>query len=467
MTEPTIEALRRAREHAERFLEGLDDRPVAARASVAELREQLDVGLSDEGVDPVRVIDELAAAVDGGLLGSTGGRFFAWVIGGNLPSSLAADWLTSTWDQNAAMNSTSPAVGVVEEVVGAWLLELLDLPRESSFALTTGCQMAHFTALSVARAQVLRDAGWDVNEDGLCGAPPIRVLTSEHRHASVDRAVRLLGLGNKSMIALETDGDGRIRPAALEHALDEGASPTVVVLDAADLNIAAFDDFTTLIPLAKAKGAWVHVDGAFGLFARASRTKRHLLDGVEAADSWATDGHKWLNVPFDCGVAMVKDAEAHRNAMTVTASYIAANKGARDEIDWNPEWSRRARAIPVYAALRELGKRGLEELIDRTCAHAEAIVDGVGALDGAEVVWRPRLNQGLVRFLDPTPSATTEAHDARTDAVIAAINDSGEAFFSGTTWEGRRAMRVSVVNWRTTSVDVERVVAAVRRALDS
>jgi glutamate/tyrosine decarboxylase-like PLP-dependent enzyme len=235
-----------------------------------------------------------------------------------------------------------------------------------------------------------------------------------------------------------------------------------VVLDAADLNVAAFDPFAELIPLAHATGAWVHVDGAFGLFARASRAKRHLLAGVEAADSWATDGHKWLNVPFDCGFAVVRDVEAHRAAMTLSASYIAAANEARDQIDWNPEWSRRGRGFAVYAALRELGRDGLEALVDRTCAYCHALVTGIGATAGAAVVWAPQLNQGLVRFLDPRPGAEDADHDRHTDAVIAAVNATGEAFFSGTTWHGRRAMRVSVVNWRTSDEDVRRTVAAVR-----
>jgi glutamate/tyrosine decarboxylase-like PLP-dependent enzyme len=352
-------------------------------------------------------------------------------------------------------------------VAGAWLKDLLGLPEHASFAFTTGCQLAHFTALAAARHAVLREAGWDVNEAGLCGAPPVRVITSEHRHGSVDRAVRYLGLGTRSLVALETDAKGRVTPQALASELEGSRTPTIVVLDAADLNIAAFDSFATLIPIAREAGAWVHVDGAFGLFARASRSKRYSLSGVEEADSWATDGHKWLNVPFDCGMVFVRDSEAHRAAMSVSAAYIAAEERARDQIDWNPEWSRRGRGIAIYAALRELGRNGLENLIDRTCAYAEAIVSGIGALPNVEVLWRPHLNQGLVRFLDPRPNATDADHDARTDAVINAINLTGEAFFSGTNWRGKRAMRVSVVNWRTKDADVGRTVAAVGSVLHS
>ncbi|WP_044148759.1 pyridoxal phosphate-dependent decarboxylase family protein, partial [Singulisphaera acidiphila] len=283
--------------------------------------------------------------------------------------------------------------------------------------------------------------------------------------ASVDRAVRFLGFGDRSVVPVATDVAGRIDPTAFARALGDGTGPLIVVLDAADLNIGAFDPFGELIPVARAAGAWVHIDGAFGLMARASRTKRALTAGVELADSWATDGHKWLNVPFDCGLAFVRDRVAHRASMTVSASYIAAEKLARDQIDWNPEWSRRGRGFAVYAALRELGRYGLENLIDRSCVYARTLVDEIGRMVGAEVLWESRLNQGLVRFLDPSPGATDADHNARTDQVIEAVNRTGEAFFSGTTWRGRRAMRVSVVNWRTTEDDVHRAVAAVAAVL--
>jgi glutamate/tyrosine decarboxylase-like PLP-dependent enzyme len=251
----------------------------------------------------------------------------------------------------------------------------------------------------------------------------------------------------------------------LEAALRGGEGPTIVVLAAGDLNTGQFDPFGALIPIAKRAGAWVHVDGAFGLMARASAAKRHLLDGVELADSWATDAHKWLNVPYDSGIAIVRDRAAHRASMTVSASYLTPNDRVRDEVDWNPEFSRRARGFALYAALRELGRAGVAELIDRCSAHCRAIVAGIGALPGAEVLWLPELDQGLVRFLDQRNGATPDDHDARTDAVIAAINATGEAFFGGVTWHGRRAMRVSVVNWRTSDADVARTIDAVRRVL--
>jgi glutamate/tyrosine decarboxylase-like PLP-dependent enzyme len=458
-------ALDRALHHATAWLEGLDTRAVGATTSLEELRARLRVQLEEHGSDPAQVIDDLAAATSGGLLGSPGGRFYAWVIGGTLPSALAADWLTSAWDQNAGMYATAPAAAVVEEVAGAWLLDLLDLPRDASFALVTGCQMAHVTALAAARSGVLRDAGWNVETEGLFAAPPIRVLATASRHSTIDRALRFLGIGERAIRPVSTDGDGRVTASALEEALRGGGGPTIVVLAAGDLNTGVFDPFRQLIPIARAAGAWVHIDAAFGLMARASASKRHLLDGVELADSWATDAHKWLNAPYDSGIAIVRDRAAHRAAMTVSASYLAPNDKVRDEIDWNPEFSRRARGFALYAALRELGRQGLEDLIDRSCEHCRAIVAGIGALPGAEVLWMPELDQGLVRFLDQRPGATEEDHAVRTEQVITAINATGEAFFGGVTWNGKRAMRVSVVNWRTNSSDVTRTVETARRVL--
>jgi glutamate/tyrosine decarboxylase-like PLP-dependent enzyme len=461
----THAALDRAYYHAARWLDGLDTRAVNATTTLEQLRTRLGVPLEEHGADPARIVDDLAAATEGGLLGSPGGRFFAWVIGGTLPSALAADWLTSAWDQNAGMYATAPAAAIAEEVAGGWLLEMLELPRDASFAFVTGCQMAHFTALAAAREGVLRAAGWDVEKDGLFGAPRIRVLANETRHSSVDRALRFLGIGERAVCPIPTDDAGRVTEAALEKALAANSGPTIVVLAAGDLNTGVFDSFRTLVPIAKAAGAWVHVDAAFGLMARASKSKRHLVDGIELADSWAADAHKWLNVPYDSGIAIVRDRAAHNAAMTVRASYLVESDVARDEVDWNPEFSRRARGFALYAALRELGREGLAALIDRCCAHCHAIVTGIGALPGAEMLWEPELDQGLVRFLDPRPGATDADHDAHTDAVIAAINATGEAFFGGVTWKGRRAMRVSVVNWRTNDADVERTIDATRRVL--
>ncbi|WP_159726606.1 aminotransferase class V-fold PLP-dependent enzyme [Methylosinus sp. Ce-a6] len=456
-------ALDYAHRAATAWIDGLDERPVAARATHENLAAVFDGPLPEMGSRSEDVIAWLTRHANDGMVGSSGGRFFAWVIGGCLEAALAADWMVATWDQNAALHACSPAASVIENVAGAWIKDLLDLPREASFAFTTGCQLAHSTCLAAARHALLKRAEWDVENEGLFCAPAMTILASEERHGSIDRAVRYLGLGRRAIRLLATDAAGRIAPSTLEQALSRQSGPAILVLNAADLNIGVCDSFTELIPMAQAAGLWVHVDGAFGLFARASGAHRHHLSGVELADSWATDGHKWLNIPFDCGIAIVKDQEAHRAAMTMSASYIAAQPSARDQIDWNPEWSRRARGVPVYAALKELGRQGVEALIDRCCSHCKALVDGIGALAGAQVLAPATLNQGLVRF--NRRGDTSERNDAFTDEIIQKINATGEAFFSGTTWRGRRAMRVSVVNWRTTERDIARAIAAARVVL--
>jgi len=447
-------------------LEHLDESSVAATADAATLRTHINKPLAQEGVPPQQVIEELVRDIEGGLLGSAGGRFFGWVIGGALPAAVAADWLTSAWQQNAALYACAPAAAVVEETVGTWLKDILGLPLQASFALVTGCQMAHVTCLAAARHALLIKHGWDVEGQGLYGAPTIRILSSSERHGSFERAVRLLGFGQAHIKLLSVDDHCRLLPNALEEELrKQEGGPTLVLLQAGDINIGAYDSFETLIPIAKRYGAWVHVDGAFGLWAAASPRLRHLVRGVEAADSWATDGHKWLNVPFDSGFAFVADPEAHRASLSLRAAYLTHAADARDQMDWNPEWSRRARGFPAYAALRQLGRAGIADLIERCCRHAYAIVTGIGELPGAEVLWKPEINQGLVRFLDQRAGATEEDHDRRTDEVIAAILKTGEVFFGGTTWRGRRAMRVSVCNWQTSEQDVDRVVKAVASVL--
>lgn len=442
--------------------------PVAPKADLATLRERLGRTLGTEGVAADQVTAELARDVEGGLVGCAGGRFFAWVIGGALSAAVAADWLTSAWDQNAGLYASGPAAAVAEEVAGAWLKEIFGLPAAASFAFVTGCQMAHVTCLAAARNCLLARRGWDVEQRGLSGAPPVSILTSSERHGTVERAARLLGLGKQSLIDLPADSHGRLEPETLERGLaDHGDAPAIVLLQAGDLNVGAYDPFETLIPLAHERGAWVHVDGAFGLWAAASPHYRHLLRGVEHADSWATDGHKWLNVPYDSGYAFVADADAHRASMSHRESYLIHASEARDQMDWNPEWSRRARGFTTYAALRELGRKGVADLVDRCCRHAHALVTGIGRLPGAEMLAEPVINQGLVRFLDPRPGASESDHEQRTNEVIAAILASGEAFFGGVTWRGRRAMRVSVCNWQTSDDDVRRVVSAVREIVTS
>lgn len=459
-------ALDRAVSHALRHLSDLDSAPVNAAASLGELRARFARPLPEHGTEPAEVIDDLVRDCEGGILGCSSGRFFGWVIGGTLPAALAADWLVSAWDQNAAIHACGPAEAVIEEVAGGWLKQLFGLPATASFAFVTGTQMAHLTCLAAARHCLLARAGWDVEAQGLFGARAIRILTSSERHGSVERAVRMLGFGKRAVTALPCDTSGRLAPETLAQALESDMQqPTIIVLHAGDLNIGAFDRFAELIPIAHRFGAWVHVDGAFGLWAAASPTHRHLVRGIELADSWTSDGHKWLNTPFDCGYAFVADVDAHRGAFSHRTSYTQFVDDARDQIEWNPEWSRRGRGVPTYAALRQLGRDGIAALVERCCAHANALVTRIGSLPGAEVVWEPVINQGLVRFLSPASGATEQDHDRETDAVIARITASGEAFFGGTTWRGRRCMRVSVCNWQTAADDVDRAVAAARRAL--
>jgi glutamate/tyrosine decarboxylase-like PLP-dependent enzyme len=451
---------------AHHFLETLDDRPVQATASLAELRSRFAHPLNEKGIDPTAVVEELARKADDGILGTAGGRFYGWVIGAGLPGAVAADWLTTVWDQNAGLYACGPAAAVVEEVAGEWLKELLGIPKGASFALVTGCQMAHVTGLLAARHHLLGRVGVDVARDGLAGAPQIRVVTSDHVHGTITRAVKFLGIGSGAMSILKTEADSRLSPDTLRAALaEQPGRPTIVVLQAGDVNCGAFDQFAELIPVAKAAGAWVHIDGAMGLWAYAASGRRRLLAGAELADSWASDGHKWLNVPYDCGYAFVANAEAHRGALQHAASYLVYNSEVRDELDYTVEHSRRARGFATWAALRELGREGVADLVERCCRHAHAIVTRIGALPNARVVAEPVINQGLVRFLAPKDGATEKDHDQYTDKVIAAINATGEAYFTGTTWRGMRCMRVSVSSWRTTEQDVDRAVEAARKVL--
>jgi glutamate/tyrosine decarboxylase-like PLP-dependent enzyme len=401
------------------------------------------------------VIAALATAAEPGLLASPSGRFFGFVIGGGMPAALAADWLTSTWDQNAGLFVLSPAASVVEEVVGGWLAELLGLPEDVSFGFVTGVQMANFTALAAARHEVLRRAGWDVEESGLVGAPPVRMLAGQGRHDTVDRAARYLGLGRAAIVPVEADDQGRMRPDALRQALGDADGPVIVCAQAGNVNSGAVDPVGAICEIAHQAGAWVHVDGAFGLWAAASPRLRHLVAGAELADSWATDAHKWLNVPYDSGLVFCAHPQAHQAAMGVRASYlIHATGGERDEVDYTPEFSRRARAFPVYAAIRALGRSGVAELVERCCALASRFAERLAAADGVEVLNEVVLNQVLVRFADS---------DTHTRTVIDRVQQDRTCWMSGTTWRGRAAMRISVSNWSTDEADVDRSVAAILR----
>jgi glutamate/tyrosine decarboxylase-like PLP-dependent enzyme len=457
---PGYQALDAAREAACAFLSGLQHRPVGVRQDAAALRALLGSDLPEVPEPAQAVIESLAQRMDPGLLGTGTGRFFGWVIGGAHPAAIAADWLAAAWDQNAAAYATSPAASVLEEVCGAWLKSLLNIPDHASYAFVTGCQMAHATAFAAARHRLLADRGIDVESDGLFGAPPIRILTGETRHESLFRAARLVGFGARSIEILPVDEGARLRMDALARALAEKDRPTIVCLQAGEMNTGAYDPFEEACALARAAGAWVHVDGAIGLWAAASPRLRPLMAGAEHAHSWATDGHKWLNVTQDCGYVFVADSAAHRAAFAQSTNFAHAVESTRRQLEWGPEWSRRARALPTYAVLRSLGRLGLAAMLENCCDHARALTHGLSALPGVQVLAWPTINQALVRFLDPAGD-----HDTRTEAVIDAIQHDGRAWFGVTTWRGQRAMRISVCDWRTDAQAIAQAIAAVATAL--
>jgi len=448
---------RQVAEHAADFVETLETRSVRWEAGVEELTEALGGPLPERGSPPDAVLAALVEAAEPGLVGIPSGRYFGFVIGGGVPAAVAADMLATVWDQNAGLYVGGPAAAVVEEVCRGWLAELLGLPPDVSVAYVTGCQMAHVTALAAARHQVLADAGWDVAADGLAGGPPIRVVAGAKRHVTLDRALRLLGIGASSLVVVPADDQGRMRVDGLRAALAAGSGPTIVCAQAGEVNTGAFDPLDEIADAVEGTGAWLHVDGAFGLWAAASPGLRHLLRGSERADSWATDCHKWLNVPYDSGLAFCARPDAHRAAMQVTASYLvhAEDRRVRDQVDWTPEFSRRARGFAVYAALRSLGRAGVAELVDRCCAHARRFAAELAGA-GADVLNDVVLNQVLVRFGD----------GERTRAVISAVQEDGTCWLGGTEWEGEHAMRISVSNWRTTDEDVDRSVRAILTAAE-
>jgi glutamate/tyrosine decarboxylase-like PLP-dependent enzyme len=437
---------------AAEFLESLDQRPVLPAVDADALRRTLG-GPLPEGPTAARdVIRELTRTAEPGIAAMASGRWFGFVIGGSLPAALAADWLTSAWDQNAGLFGPAPAAAVVEEVVGEWLRELLGLPKGVSFGFVTGCQMAHVTCLAAARNHVLAANGWDVESDGLFGAPRVRVLVGEQRHVTIDRALRFLGFGTAALEIVPADDQGRIVSDALRDGLAAEEAPTIVCVQAGEVNTGAVDTLDAAAEAASQHGAWLHVDGAFGLWAAATPSLHHLLAGVERADSWATDAHKWLNVPYDSGIAFCRHPGAHRAAMGTRAVYLvhADEHGPRDQMDWNPEFSRRARGFAVYAALRSLGRSGVAELVERSCAHARRFAAELARIPGCELLNEVVLNQVLFRF----------ETDERTEAVLAAVQHSDEAWMSGTIWQGRHAIRISVSNWSTTDEHIDRALAA-------
>ncbi|MEA2149747.1 MAG: hypothetical protein QOD69_1577 [Solirubrobacteraceae bacterium] len=451
--DPRYDVLADAARLARAFVDGLPDRHVGATATAQELRDRLDRPLTEAGEDPRAVIAELVRDVEPGIIASAGPRYFGFVCGGALPAAVAADWLTSAWDQNGGGAVTTPALAAAEAVAAGWVRDLLGLPATSGVGFVTGCQMAHVTCLAAARHGVLADAGWNVEADGLQGAPALRVLAGANAHVTIARACRILGLGADRVRVVAADGEGRMIAAELRAALREHDGPQIVCAQAGEVNSGAFDPLAEIVALCRVHGAWCHVDGAFGLWAAVSPSRRGLLDGYARADSWATDGHKWLNVPYDCGIAIVADVTRQRGAMASTADYIPANVG---DVPWGvesvPEFSRRARGIPLYAALRTLGRAGVADLVDRCCDHARRMAGLLAVAGGIEILNDVVLNQVLVRFGDD---------DARTQAVIDEVQREGTCWAGGSRWHGRTVMRISIVGWQTTAADLQRSAAAI------
>jgi glutamate/tyrosine decarboxylase-like PLP-dependent enzyme len=462
-TSPAEAALARAHELAVEWLRSLDERSVVPRGSLDEVRRDLGGPLPDEGEDPVAVVEALARGAENGLSASAGPRYFGFVIGGSLPAALAADWLTGAWDQNAAMYVMSPAASVAEEVAGRWLIELFGLPAGTSVGFTTGATMASFTGIAAGRHALLARQGWDVERQGLFGAPEIPVVVGQERHATIDAVLQLLGLGRERVTRVDADEQGRMRPDRLREVLEGLGRPALVCAQSGNVNTGAFDPLPPIVDAVRATGGWLHIDGAFGLWAAVDPERRELLAGVEGADSWTTDAHKWLNVPYDCGLAFVADPAAHHAAMSHGASYYVLSTGAeRDPFDWVPDSSRRARGFTIWAALRSLGRRGLAELVRRDCELAQRFGETLAGEPGVRILNEIVLNQVLVRFDDP--GADDAAGDRRTDAVVLAVQQGGTLWLGGTTWHGRRAMRISVSGWATDAHDVDRSVEAILAA---
>lgn len=456
----TGELLEQTRRIATEYLAGLPERRVGSRVTQASLLDALGGPLNDAGEDPAEVIERLARDAEPGLVASAGPRYFGLVIGGALPAALAADWLTSVWDQHAFAFVNSPAASAVEEINRRWLAELLGLSPDVSLGIVTGATMANFTGLAAARHALLRNAGWDVEQNGLFGAPPITVIVSDESHATLFAALQMLGMGRARVTRIAADGQGRMNAEQLRATVARVRPPFLVCAQAGNVHTGAFDPIPAIARVVHDAGGWLHVDGAFGAWAAASPAHRHLAEGLALADSLSVDAHKWLNVPYDCGFAFTRHPAAHRAAMTLEAPYyIPSPTEARTNHYFVPESSRRARGFAVYAALRSLGRSGVAELVDRCCSLAKRMADRLAQSPRVKILNDVVLNQVLVRF---TPPRGVDA-DGFTDEVIRRVQDDGTCWLGGSTWHGMHVMRISVSNWSTTDGDIDRSAHAILR----
>ncbi len=445
---PFRELLEKSAQRGISYLESLNGRQVAPDSIAVDRLITLDVPFPEDRSDPEAVIRELDELGSPSTMAMAGPRFFGFVIGGSLPVALAANWIAGAWDQNSALHNVTPLQAILEQVSLNWLFDVFDLPQDCAGSFVTGATVANFTALAAARNAVLSKAGWNVEADGLFGAPPIEVVIGEEAHPTLLKSLGMLGLGRNRVLRVPVDGQGRMRADALPPLAEQ----SIICIQAGNINTGALDPAARICKIAHEAGAWVHVDGAFGLWAKAVPSLRHLVDGLEEADSWATDAHKWLNVPYDCGLAFVRDADALRASMAITAEYLPTESEHRNPSDFTPELSRRGRGIEVWATLRTLGRRGLAKMIERTCRHAKRFAEGL-AEAGYSILNEVVLNQVLVSFGD---AETTEK-------VIADIQADGTCWCGGTEWQGHRAMRISVSSWATTEEDVERSLDAMIR----
>ncbi|MGE0743232.1 MAG: aspartate aminotransferase family protein [Hyphomonadaceae bacterium] len=461
MREEKLEAvLTEIARYAAAYRNGVGARSHAPAASYDEMRTRLDAPTPEHGAPTAQLISELIDLVEPGLAAMTAPRFFGWVIGATAPAGMAADWLASAWGQNTGNGFATPSSSVIEEVAGRWLLDVLDLPRESSIGYVTGATMANFTCLAAARSEVLRRVGWDGEEQGLFGAPPVHVVLGEEAHSTVFSALRYLGLGTKRVVSVEIDAQGRMKPDAFARAIRKLGGPIIAIAQAGHINSGAFDPFTEIAPLVREKGGWLHVDGAFGLWARTAPDRAHLAVGVDLADSWGTDGHKWLQTPHDSGYAIVRDREAHRRAMLIAASYLPEGD-ARHPADYTPELSRRARGFATWAMIRSLGRAGIADMVSRHCALARRMAERLAAEPSVDILNDVVLNQVAVRLavdLDPARA------DDITCRTIARVQAGGECFIGGAHWAECEIVRISVIGEGTTEADIDRSSEAILAA---